>query len=206
MCRSEHLDPDVVGGDDPVEAPFLAQDRAEELVRGMARHAVDIAVRGHHAGQPAGPDSRLEREQLLVAQLPRADVRGRPVHPALGESVADHVLAGGDHAGREIGPLQGANIGEPELGGEVRVLAVGLLDPAPARVATDVEDGTERMPRPGGEHPPADRRGDGGDEAGSNVAAAPIDCWKQGAVQASRPWRHSSWTIVGIPSLVSSTR
>ena len=38
------------------------------------------------------PDGRLEREQLLVAQLARADVGRRLVEPALGEPVADHVL------------------------------------------------------------------------------------------------------------------
>ena len=40
----------------------------------------------------------------------------------------------------------------------------------------------------------------------SHVAAAPMDCWNEGASRASRPWRVSSWKIAGIPSLVSSTR
>ena len=43
-------------------------------------------------------DGRLEREELLVAQLARADVGRRLVEAALGEAVADHVLAGGDDA------------------------------------------------------------------------------------------------------------
>ena len=37
-------------------------------------------------------DGRLERQQLLVAQLARPDVRGRLVEPALGQAVADEVL------------------------------------------------------------------------------------------------------------------
>ncbi len=107
----------------------------------------------------------------------------------------------------EIGSLEAADVGRAELGGEVRVLAVGLLDPAPARVARDVEDrargrGAPRSPASAGGscRPRLPTR------SGSNVAAAPIDCWKHGASSASRPWRHSSWMIAGIPRRVSSTR
>ena len=67
-------------------------------VRGVARHAVDVAVGGHDAADAGVADRRLEREQLLVAQLARADVRRRLVQPALGQPVADHVLAGREHA------------------------------------------------------------------------------------------------------------
>ena len=45
-------------------------------------------------------DGRLEREQLLVAQLARPEVGGRLVEAALGHAVADHVLAGGEDARR----------------------------------------------------------------------------------------------------------
>ena len=41
---------------------------------------------------PGDPDGRLEREQLLVPELARADVGRRLVEPALGQAVADHVL------------------------------------------------------------------------------------------------------------------
>ena len=88
-------------------------------------------------------------------------------------------------------PWRAADVGAAELRREVRVLAVGLLDPAPARVAGDVEDGRERVARPGQQHPPADRRPPSpSTTSGSKLAAAPIDCWKHGAPQASRPWRH----------------
>ena len=89
---------------------------------------------------PGVADGRLEREQLLVAELARADVGRRLVEAALGQPVADHVLGGGDDARREVGALERLDVGAAELGGEVRVLAVGLLDAAPARVARDVED------------------------------------------------------------------
>ncbi len=70
--RRDHLDPHVVGGDDPVEPPLVAQDRRQQLVGGVARHAVDVAVRRHDARDPGMPDRRLERDELLVAQLARA--------------------------------------------------------------------------------------------------------------------------------------
>ena len=41
---------------------------------------------------------------------------------------------------------------------------------------------------------------------GSQAAASPIDCGKHTASRATRPCRHSSWTIAGMPSRVSSTR
>ena len=132
--------------------------------------------------EPGDPDRRLEREELLVAQLARADVDRRLVEAALGQAVADHVLARGEHAVGEVRTLQRRDVGAAELGGQVRVLAVGLLDPAPARVAGDVEDGRESVPGAG------QRASAGGSSSaiagtssGSKLAAAPIDCWKHGA-------------------------
>ena len=57
------------------------------------------------------------------------------------------------------GALERLDVGAAELRREVRVLAVGLLDPAPAGVARDVEHRRQRMPGTGQQHPPADGRG-----------------------------------------------
>ena len=91
----------------------------------------------------------------------------------------------------EVGALERDDVGAAELRGEVRVLAVGLLDPAPARIARDVED--RARARAG----PRSAASDGGSSrpsrstaSGSKLAAAPIDCWKHGASEAIRPWRH----------------
>ena len=54
-------------------------------------------------------------------------------------------LAGREHAVGEVGALERLDVGAAELGGEVRILAVRLLDPAPARVARDVEDRRQRV-------------------------------------------------------------
>ena len=108
-------------------------------------------------------------------------------------------LAGRDDAVAQVGTLERLDVGAAELRGEIRVLAVGLLDPAPARIARDVEDRRERMPGAGQQHPTTERRGHRRHDVGSKLAAAPIDCWKHGASEAMSPWRHSSWTMAGMP-------
>ena len=75
-------------------------------------------------------------------------------------------LRGGDDAVGEVGALERLDVGAAELGGEVRVLAVGLLDAAPARIAGDVEDRGERVAGAGQQHPPADRGGHRRDDVG----------------------------------------
>ena len=160
----EHLDPGVIGGDDAVEPPALAQDRGEQLVRGVTGQPVHVAVGGHDARQSRVDHRGLEREELFVAHLARAEVHRRLVEAAFGQAVADEVLAGGQHAVPQVGPLECPDVRGAELGAEVRVLAVGLLDATPARVAGDVEDRCQGVARPGREHPPADRIGHPADE------------------------------------------
>ena len=133
-------------------------------MRAVAGQAVDVAVGRHDRAEARRPHGGLEREELLVAQLTRTDVDRRLVEAALGEPVADHVLAGREHALREVGALQPVDVGDPQRGGQIRVLAVGLLDPSPARVAGHVEDGCQAEPRTGQQHPSAERLGHGLDE------------------------------------------
>ena len=159
MGRGDHLDADVVRGDDAIEPPLATQDPGEQLGRGMTRHPVDVAVGRHDAGDPGRPDGGFEREQLLVPELARADVDRGLVESALRESVADHVLAGGDHAVTQIGTLDRLDVGAAELRGKVRILAVRLLDPSPARIARDIKHRRESLPSAGHQHPAADRRG-----------------------------------------------
>ena len=74
---------------------------------------------------------------------------------------------------REVGALERLDVRAAELGGEVRVLAVGLLDAAPARVAGDVEDRRQRMAGAGQQHPPADGRRHRGDDVGVEARGGP---------------------------------
>ena len=179
----------------------------EQLGRGVAGNPVHVAVGRHHAREPGLDHRRLEREELFVPQLTRTEVDGRLVEPALGQPVTDHVLAGGQHPVAEIGALELPDVRQAELGREVRVLAVGLLDPAPPRVARDVEDRAQRVAGAGRQHPPADRAGHPADEVGVERGRPR----RSTAGSTARPARagrggDSSWMMAGIPRRVSSTR
>ena len=138
--------------------------------------------------RPASRTAASNGKSCSSRSLARPDVDGRLVQPALGHPVADHVLAGRDDTVGEDRALEAADVGAAERRREVRVLAVGLLDPAPARVARDVEDRRERVAGARREHPAADRRVDiASTRSGSQVAAAPIDCWKHGRVARQQP-------------------
>ena len=132
----------------------------------MAGHAVHVAVGRHDAGHPRLADRRLEREELLVAHLARTQVRGRLVEPPLREPVTDHVLGGGDHALGQSLALDSADVGATELGGQVGILTVGLLDAAPARIAGYVQDGRERLSRARREHAATEGRSHPLDQTG----------------------------------------
>ena len=57
-----------------------------------------------------------------------------------------------DHTGAQVVALQPAHESDAHAGDEVRVLAERLLEPSPARVATDVEHGPEALMRPSRAH------------------------------------------------------
>ena len=119
---------------------------------------------------PSLADGHLEREQLLVTQLALARCGPAPgSSPPSARPCPTMCLPRGDHAMGEVGALEGLDVRDPERRGEVRVLAVCLLDPSPARIARDVEDRRERMAGAGQEHPAANggrhRRDDAGVEA-----------------------------------------
>ena len=158
---------------------------------------------------PGAADGGLERQQLLVAELARADVSRAP-GSARPRRVRGRRGAWPSRRRPSRDPCPGARGRRPTAqdGREVRVLAVRLLDAAPARVAADVEDRRQRRRSP----PIASIRrriavAIASTSSGSNAAAAPdrlLVEWR--ASRASRPWSVSSWRSAGIPSRVSSTR
>ena len=95
--------------------------------------------------------------QLAPAHRHRAVVARRP-----GGGVPGEVLQGGDDAGA----LQAPHVGGAEHRDEVGVLAHGLLDPAPAVVAHDVEHRREALVHADRRHVPPDRGGHPLDQVG----------------------------------------
>ena len=155
MLSDELADPVEIRHDRAVEAPFAAQDRGQEFLGGDARDAVDVRVGVHDARHTRVPDGGLERQEELLADLARPEVCRSLVEPAFGRSVADHVLPGGDDPVAHVisgGALKPADVGAAHRGSEIRVFAECLLDPAPARIAGQVQDRREPLSQPQGQH------------------------------------------------------
>ncbi len=99
-------------------------------------------------------DDGLERGQEVLAQGAFGDLRRTDIGSVLRLAVAGHVLERGvDLVGRQRQALalQPQDGGLADLAAEVRILAIGLLDPAPARIAGDIDhrrQGLHRPPRP----------------------------------------------------------
>ena len=148
---------EVVRDHAALEAPFVAQDRGQEVAIGEARDPVDLLIHVHHRAGTAVAHNGFERPQVDVSQLALADVRGRPVETALRCAVTDEVLGRGDDARRAVCCLQAADEGDPHRGHEVWVLAERLLGAPPARVAAHVEHGREALVGAHGPHLLANR-------------------------------------------------
>ena len=123
-----------------VEAPLALQDRALQIRAGGHRRTADLVEAVHQRGD-AGVDRGAEGRQHDVAQGLLREVGGVVVATTFGEAVACEVLgAGGDGVeGAQVGALEAAHPCFGDSGAEVRILAGPLHDPAPARVARDVD-------------------------------------------------------------------
>ena len=145
----------------PPKPQLVPQHLGQQPGVGAGGHAVDVRVGVHHRAG-AGGDRGLERrqdhvEQLAPAHRDRAVVAGGP-----GGRVAGEVLERGQHARA----LQPADVRGAEHRDQVRVLAHGLLDPAPAVVADHVEHGGQALVHAERGHVPADRGGHPLDQLG----------------------------------------
>ena len=83
--------------------------------------------------------------------------------------------------------LHAADVRDAEPGREIRRLAVGLLDPAPARVARDVEHRRERVPGAGRHHLLADHDADALDQLGIPRRGEPDRLRELGRVARAQP-------------------
>ncbi len=148
--RHQLADREIVAEHHALEAPFLAQHVVEQPAIGMARDAVDLVVRGHHRHHRQLGHGALERREEDFAQRAFGDGGGADIGAALGLAVPGHVLE--RHIDlvlgeRQRGALEAADRCEAHLADQIGVLAIGLLDPAPARIARDVDHRGEREVR-----------------------------------------------------------
>ncbi len=121
----------------------------------MRRDAIDLVVRRHDRADRQLLHRPFERREEVLAQGALGDLGGADIGAVLGLAVAGHVLEGdedlvlGQRQGR---PLEAADGGQADLGADMRVLAIGLLDAAPARVAGHVDHRRQRQVRTAGAH------------------------------------------------------
>ena len=111
----------------------------------------------HDRADAAVTHGGLEGEEERVVQLASPDVGRRLVEPALGQAVADHVLGGRDDRLRALSAgLDAPHVRAAQDRLEVLILPVRLFQPAPARIARDVQHGREGLAGAGRAQVPAD--------------------------------------------------
>ena len=145
----------AVGDHKAVEAPFVAQHLFEQPRVDVVGDAVDLVVGGHHRAD-AGLDRRLEGDEELLADDALGVVGRRGVGAAFRLAVDSEMLRRCQHVLRVdlIGraALQPAHGRHAQRRGQERVLAIGLLGAAPARIARQVEHRAEGVIRSLGAH------------------------------------------------------
>jgi hypothetical protein len=151
--RAETQFPDrvVIRHDEALEAPFLPQHIAQKPLAGVRRNAVNLVVAGHHADGPGLAEHVAERMQERLAEHALGDVDRRAVLTGLRLAVRGEVLERGHDAALVLErgvALEAAHRCDAQARVQVRILAVSLLDSAPARVARHVHDRRERLMRP----------------------------------------------------------
>ena len=131
-----------------VEAPFAAQDLGQQLPVHVIWHTVPFVVGGHDRLGMAAFDGNLERVEMAGAKLAFRVVDRRDVPPALGLAVAGEVFQGDGDMVRidgEVPALEPSDRGQTHAGDEIRIFAVTLLGPAPARIAREIEHRREHL-------------------------------------------------------------
>ena len=120
--------------------PLVAQDRAQGQVVDRGRHAADLVERAHHAAG-AGVEGGLEWRQVYLAQAALRQIDGVVIAAGLGCAVANVVFGAGGHAATtsEIAGLEAAHARTRQRRAQKDILAGALGDPAPARIARDID-------------------------------------------------------------------
>ena len=136
------LDRSAVADDVTVELPFPAQFVLQQHLRGAGGFAVDAVIRAHDGLDVRFLNGRLERRQIRQRQiaLGRPRVEGMPV--VFRAAVHGVMLGRGDALEMlRVVALQAFDERHAHARRQERILAVGLMAAAPARIAEDVDVG-----------------------------------------------------------------
>ncbi len=127
-----------VGFDEAFESPFLAQNFREQLRVLTAVHAVHLVVRAHHRRRAGLDDAAFEVRQIQFVQRARSDVRAH-LEARVFEIVQREVFRAGQHV-----ILRAADERHRHRAHVMRIFRVGLLRPAPSRMAQQIDGGREQ--------------------------------------------------------------
>src|SRR5581483_6890499 len=134
----------IIGHYDSAKSPLFPQDLSERKWIGSGRNPIDGVERAHNAGC-ACIDRGVKRRQIELPQRVLRNLGAVVVSSAFGSAVAYIVFGTGSNAVRCIQPgtLVAANVGSGDSGSEIGVFPGALGNPAPARIAWDVDHGGE---------------------------------------------------------------
>ena len=151
----EERDAEVVGDDDAIEAPAVAEQAGEEVAVGRDGEPVDLDVGVHDAPRARVLHRHLKGRQHDVSEFAAPHAHRPEVAPCARGGVAHEVL----ERRVDARALEAANKGAAHGADEVGVLADAFVYASPARVTDDVENGREALMDPEGAHRLADGGG-----------------------------------------------
>ena len=144
----EVFDRVIIGDDGAFVIPFAAQHVIQQPAVRVRRDTVDLVVACHDGVDCGARHHLFERREEHFAQGALADLGRADIGAAFGLAMARHVLESGHdlaifqlpigaHAGQAL------DRGYAHLSDKIGVFAKCLLDPAPARIARDVDNRRE---------------------------------------------------------------
>src|SRR5262249_16553258 len=133
--------------DRALETELISQDVVQQPAVRVRGHAVDLVVRRHDVGGVSARNGSLERRAELLAQHSLRDLRRTDVRAALRLTMTRHVCdRGKDMSGlepeleRRVLALEALDRSNDKLADEVGILSVRFFDPAPTRIASNIDD------------------------------------------------------------------
>src|ERR1700733_8604419 len=145
MVLVEALDCSQIREHKPLKSPFLSKDLLEqEGIRGN-RNAVDFVIGSHGRHGMSLAESRLKRLEHDGAQLALSHMDRRGVGATLRGAMSGKMLGLSYHGVVCIQAfaLRPAHVGEPQLPGQVRIFPEIFFDASPARLPSEIEDGSK---------------------------------------------------------------